>query len=39
LNLPSPPLGNRIPIELAETDAGAREVEDALSRLAHGDFV
>jgi len=39
LNLPSPPLGNRIPIELAETDAGAREVEAALSRLAHGDFV
>jgi putative toxin-antitoxin system antitoxin component (TIGR02293 family) len=39
LILPNPTLKNRIPIELAETDAGAREVEDALSRLVHGDYV
>jgi putative toxin-antitoxin system antitoxin component (TIGR02293 family) len=39
LTLPNPVLKDRIPIELAETDAGAREVEAALSRLAHGDYV
>jgi putative toxin-antitoxin system antitoxin component (TIGR02293 family) len=39
LSLPNPALKNRTPIELAETDAGAREVEDALSRLAHGDYI
>jgi len=39
LSLPNPALKNRIPIELAETDAGAREVENALSRLAHGDYI
>ncbi len=39
LSFPNPALKNRIPIELAETDAGAREVEDALSRLAHGDYI
>jgi putative toxin-antitoxin system antitoxin component (TIGR02293 family) len=37
LNLPNPALKGRIPIEMAETDAGAREVEAALSRFAHGD--
>jgi len=36
LNLPNPALNGRIPIELAETDAGAREVEDVLGRFAHG---
>jgi putative toxin-antitoxin system antitoxin component (TIGR02293 family) len=36
LSLPNPALGGRIPIELAETDAGAREVEDVLGRFAHG---
>ena len=36
LNLPNPELNGRIPIELAETDAGAREVEDVLGRFAHG---
>ena len=35
LNLPNPALGSAIPIELAETDAGAREVEDVLGRFAH----
>lgn len=39
LSLPNPALKNRIPIELAETDAGAREVETALSRLTHGDYI
>jgi putative toxin-antitoxin system antitoxin component (TIGR02293 family) len=36
LNLSNPALNGRIPIELAETDAGAREVEDVLGRFAHG---
>ena len=36
LNLPVPSLNGAIPIELAETDAGAREVEDVLGRLMHG---
>lgn len=36
LNLPVPSLNGAIPIELAETDAGAREVEDVLGRFAHG---
>jgi putative toxin-antitoxin system antitoxin component (TIGR02293 family) len=39
LNLPNPTLNNQIPIELAATDAGAREVEFALSRFAHGDYI
>ena len=36
LNLPVPSLNDAIPIELAETDAGAREVEDVLGRFMHG---
>ena len=39
LNLPNPALKGRIPIEMAESDAGAREVEAALSRFAHGDYI
>jgi putative toxin-antitoxin system antitoxin component (TIGR02293 family) len=39
LNSAVPVLNNRIPMEMAETDAGAREVEHALSRFAHGDYV
>jgi putative toxin-antitoxin system antitoxin component (TIGR02293 family) len=39
LALPNPVLKNRIPIEVAETDAGTREVEAALSQLAHGDYI
>jgi putative toxin-antitoxin system antitoxin component (TIGR02293 family) len=39
LNLPNPALKGRIPIEMAKTDAGAREVEAALSRFAHGDYI
>jgi putative toxin-antitoxin system antitoxin component (TIGR02293 family) len=38
LSLPNPALGNRIPNELAETDAGAREVETILTRIAYGDY-
>jgi putative toxin-antitoxin system antitoxin component (TIGR02293 family) len=36
LRLPNPALNNRVPIELAETDAGAREVEDVIGRIAYG---
>jgi putative toxin-antitoxin system antitoxin component (TIGR02293 family) len=39
LSLPNPALGNRIPFDLAVTDSGAREVEAAISRFAHGDYV
>jgi putative toxin-antitoxin system antitoxin component (TIGR02293 family) len=39
LRLPVPSLKNRIPIELARTDAGAREVEDALIQFAHGVYI
>lgn len=39
LTLPNPVLKNQIPIELAATDAGARDVEAALSHFAHGDYL
>ena len=38
LRLPNPALGNRIPSELAETEAGAREVEAIITRIAYGDY-
>ena len=38
LSLPNPALKNRIPIEMAETDVGAREVEVILTRIAHGIY-
>jgi putative toxin-antitoxin system antitoxin component (TIGR02293 family) len=38
LNLPNPALNGRVPFELAETDAGAREVEVILTRIAHGVY-
>jgi putative toxin-antitoxin system antitoxin component (TIGR02293 family) len=38
LNYPNPALGDRIPIEMAETDAGAREVETVLTRIAYGVY-
>lgn len=38
LNLPNPSLQKQVPIEMAQTDAGAREVENVLSRIAHGDY-
>ena len=39
LVLPNPVLKGRIPIEMAETDAGARDVEAALLHFAHGDYL
>jgi putative toxin-antitoxin system antitoxin component (TIGR02293 family) len=39
LSLPNPALNNRIPFELAETDAGARDVEAILSHIAYGDYI
>jgi putative toxin-antitoxin system antitoxin component (TIGR02293 family) len=38
LRLPNPALGNRIPNELVETEAGAREVEAIITRIAYGDY-
>ena len=38
LSYPNPALADRIPIELAETDAGAREVETILTRIAYGVY-
>ena len=38
LNLPNPALANRIPRIMAQTDAGAREVEAVLHRFVHGDY-
>lgn len=38
LRLPNPALNGRVPIELAETDAGAREVEDVIGRIAYGVY-
>jgi putative toxin-antitoxin system antitoxin component (TIGR02293 family) len=38
LSLPNPALGYRVPNDLAETDAGAREVETILLRIAHGVY-
>lgn len=38
LSYPNPALSDRIPIEMAETDAGAREVETILTRIAYGVF-
>ena len=33
---PSPALGHEVPIEMARTDVGAREVEAVLTRFEHG---
>jgi putative toxin-antitoxin system antitoxin component (TIGR02293 family) len=38
LSYPNPALSDRIPIEMAETDAGAREVEVILTHIAYGDL-
>jgi putative toxin-antitoxin system antitoxin component (TIGR02293 family) len=38
LDLPNPALGDEQPIEMAETDTGAREVEAVLGRIEHGVF-
>lgn len=38
LRNPIPSLGDRIPIEMARTDIGAREVETIIGRMSHGIF-
>ena len=38
LRNPNPALGERIPIEMAQTDIGAREVETIIGRLSHGIY-
>jgi putative toxin-antitoxin system antitoxin component (TIGR02293 family) len=38
LREPQRGLGNRVPLELLRTEAGAREVEDLLGRIEHGVF-
>jgi putative toxin-antitoxin system antitoxin component (TIGR02293 family) len=38
LTRPQPALGGAVPIELAKTDVGAREVETLVGRLEHGVF-
>lgn len=38
LTLPNPELGGEIPIEMARTDVGAREVEAVLGRIEHGVY-
>jgi putative toxin-antitoxin system antitoxin component (TIGR02293 family) len=38
LSLPNPELGDEIPIEMARTDIGAREVEAVLGRIEHGVY-
>jgi putative toxin-antitoxin system antitoxin component (TIGR02293 family) len=36
LETPMPALGGRRPLELAQTELGAREVEDLIGRIEHG---
>lgn len=38
LTKPNPSLNNKIPLDMAETDVGAREVEIVLKRIAYGDY-
>ncbi len=38
LRLPNPVLNNEVPIRMAATDLGAREVEAVLTRIEHGVF-
>lgn len=38
LREPQRGLGSRVPLELLQTEAGAREVEDLLGRIEHGVF-
>jgi len=38
LRLPNPALGGEIPMRMAATDVGAREVETILARIEHGIF-
>lgn len=36
---PARALGGRTPLEFAETEIGAREVEDLIGRLEHGVYI
>lgn len=38
MRLPNPALGHRVPNDLLATEAGAREVEAILTRIAYGDY-
>lgn len=38
LRSPNPALGDRIPIHMAQTDLGAREVETIIMRIGHGIY-
>ncbi len=38
LSLPNPALGGEVPIEMARTDIGGREVEAVLGRIEHGVY-
>lgn len=38
LNSPQPALGGAVPLTIAKTDTGSREVEDLIGRLEHGVF-
>lgn len=38
LKTPKKALGNEVPLEYAETEIGAREIDDLLGRLEHGVF-
>jgi putative toxin-antitoxin system antitoxin component (TIGR02293 family) len=38
LSKPQPALGGGVPLELAETEVGAREVEAAIGRIEHGVY-
>lgn len=38
LNTPKKALGGKVPLDLAETQVGADEVKDLLSKIEHGVF-
>lgn len=38
LRSPNPALNDRAPLDLAQTDAGARAAEAVLARIAYGDY-
>jgi putative toxin-antitoxin system antitoxin component (TIGR02293 family) len=38
LSSPQPALGGAVPLSIAKTDTGSREVEDLIGRLEHGVF-
>jgi putative toxin-antitoxin system antitoxin component (TIGR02293 family) len=38
LRRPNRALGNQTPLELMDTDIGAKQVEDVLGRIEHGNI-